>query len=188
MIGVGWAFALAAPIAVAILVAELRAGRAMRHVLAGQVAVVHLATVAALTLLPVPVADAAIATSREMVAYDHNAIPFATLGGQLSGRITLFDVRNVVGNALLLLPLGVYVPVRWSVLRTPGRVLALALVVATAIEFGQLAISTVLGFPHRIADVDDVLVNSAGAMVGYGLWRLATTWRIAGTEAAAAAR
>jgi glycopeptide antibiotics resistance protein len=188
VIGVGWVVIIAAPIAVALLVADLRAGRSAGRVIAGQVAIAHLAAVVALTLLPIPVTDAAIAVSRERAAYDHNAIPFATLIGQLSGRITAFDVRNIVGNVLLLLPLGLYVPLRWSGLRTAGRVLVVALVVAAAIELGQLAISTALGFPHRIADVDDVMVNAGGAMVGYGPWRLATIRRPTGAEAAAAAR
>ena len=188
MIGPGWAFVVAAAVALALLVADLRAGRPARRVVAAQVAVAHLATVVALTLLPLPVTEAGIVAARDTVASDHNAIPFATLIRQLSGRITVFDVRNVVGNVLLLLPLGVYVPVRWRGLRTAGRVVVVALVAATAIELGQLAISTALGFPHRIADVDDVIVNTGGAMVGYGLWRLATMRRPTRAEAAAAAR
>jgi VanZ family protein len=33
------------------------------------------------------------------------------------------------------------------------------------------------GLPWRSADVDDVIVNTAGALVGYALWRLAVAVR-----------
>ena len=188
MIGPVWAFAVAVPLALAILYLDVRAAQPARRVLAGQLAVAHLAVVVALTLLPVPVTDAAIAASRELVAYDHNGIPFSTLGKQLAGGVTPFELRNLVGNFMLLLPLGLYAPIRWPRPRSAGRMLGVALAVAAGIELGQLAISTLLGFPHRIADVDDVIVNTAGAMAGYGLWWLSTIGRVPTREAAAAGR
>ena len=188
MIGPGWAFVLAAPVALAFLVADLRAGRPARRVVAAQVALAHLATVVALTLLPLPVTEAGIAAARDTVASDHNAVPFDTLGRQLAGGVSPFELRNLVGNALLLVPLGLYAPMRWRNVRTAGRVMVLAVVASGAIELGQLAISTVLGFPHRIADVDDVIVNVTGAMVGYVLWRAASGGRVTRPETAAAGR
>jgi len=188
VIGPGWAFVVAAAVALALLVADLRAGRPARRVVAAQVAVAHLATVVALTLLPLPVTEAGIAAARDTVASDHNAIPFATLGRQLAGGVSPFEVRNLVGNALLLVPLGLYAPMRWTHLRTARRVLLLAVAISGSIELGQLAISTALGFPHRIADVDDVIVNVSGAMVGYALWRAASHGRIPRPETAAAGR
>ena len=188
MIGPVWAFAVAAPVALAILYLDVRAGQPARRVLAGQLAVAHLAVVVALTLLPVPVTDAAIAEARDLVAYDHNGIPFSTLAKQLAGGVTPFEVRNLVGNFLLLLPLGIYAPIRSPRTRSAARVLGVALAVAVGIELGQLVISTVLGFPLRIADVDDVIVNTGGAMAGYGLWRLSTIGRVPTRETAAAGR
>jgi glycopeptide antibiotics resistance protein len=186
VIGPIWAFLVAVPVALTILLFDVRAGRPARRVLAGHIAVAHVAVVVALTLLPVPVTDAAIAASRELVAYDHNAIPLSTLGRQLSAGISPFELRNLVGNSLLLLPLGLYAPMRSPRLQSAWRVIGVAMAVAVGIELGQLAISTVLGFPHRIADVDDVIVNVAGAMVGYGLWRLGTIGRLPTRESAAA--
>ncbi len=188
MIGPVWAFAVAVPVSLAILFFDLHARRSAGQMLAGQIAVAHLAVVVALTLLPVPVTDAAIAASRELVAYDHNAIPLSTLARQLSGGVTPFELRNLVGNLLLLLPLGLYAPIRSPGLRSAWRVLGVAMAVAVGIELGQLAISTVVGFPHRIADVDDVIVNVAGTIGGYGLWRLWTIGRVPTRETAAAGR
>jgi len=44
------------------------------------------------------------------------------------------------------------------------RVALLAFLVSTAIELTQLAV------PDRSADIDDVLVNVAGALIGYALF------------------
>jgi len=53
----------------------------------------------------------------------------------------------------------------------PAILLAGALL-STAIELGQLGLSELYAFPIRIADVDDVILNTAGVLIGYALWRL----------------
>jgi glycopeptide antibiotics resistance protein len=45
------------------------------------------------------------------------------------------------------------------------------LALSLLIELGQLAIATAYGFPVRIADVDDVLLNTMGVLVGHAGWR-----------------
>jgi len=71
---------------------------------------------------------------------------------------------------------------RWPAARP---MLALALLAAAAsavIELTQLAIATAYGFPVRVADVDDVLLNTIGALLGYAGWRL---WRSGSLESEA---
>ena len=46
---------------------------------------------------------------------------------------------------------------------------------STLIELGQLAVATAYGFPVRVADIDDVLLNTSGVLVGYLLWRAWST-------------
>ena len=46
---------------------------------------------------------------------------------------------------------------------------------STLIELGQLAVATAYGFPVRVADVDDVLLNTSGVLVGYLLWRASSS-------------
>lgn len=38
---------------------------------------------------------------------------------------------------------------------------------SAAIELGQLAISMWLGYAYRSTDVDDIILNTLGAVVGY---------------------
>ena len=39
-----------------------------------------------------------------------------------------------------------------------------------AIELSQLAVSLAVGYWHRMTDVDDVLLNAAGVLLGIGVY------------------
>lgn len=71
------------------------------------------------------------------------------------------SLYNLVGNAVLLLPLGVLLPVLYRPMRRPWYFLPLAAAVAAGIEYLQWR--TGLG----VADVDDSILNFAGAVAGY---------------------
>jgi glycopeptide antibiotics resistance protein len=97
---------------------------------------------------------------------DDNLVPFQTLGIYLNNHGSWFWMRNLLGNLALLLPLGLLGPIALPALDRWWRIALLALLVSTAIELTQLLV------PDRSADIDDVLVNVAGALVGFGVFRL----------------
>jgi glycopeptide antibiotics resistance protein len=74
---------------------------------------------------------------------------------------------QLAGNLLLLLPLGLLGPIALPAMNGWLRVFVVALVVSLAIEAAQLWI------PNRMADVDDVLLNVSGALLGYGILTIA---------------
>jgi glycopeptide antibiotics resistance protein len=92
---------------------------------------------------------------------DDNLVPFQTLGIYLSNLGSWFWMRNLLGNLALLLPLGLLGPIALLALGRWWRIALLALLVSTAIELTQLLV------PDRSADIDDVIVNVAGALLGY---------------------
>ena len=99
--------------------------------------------------------------------------PFATIRMSLAAGWGSAMGRVLIGNVLAFVPLGLLAPAvdrRWD-----GwiRVLALGLIASTAIELSQLAWDLFVGLPWRAADVDDVIVNAAGTVLGFGFWRLA---------------
>ncbi len=124
-----------------------------------------------LTFLPLPIGAEAIAEARALAISDHNAVPLATLRFQLDGGVTPFELRQLVGNFLLLLPLGIYGPILAPRLRSLPAILLAGAGLSALIELGQLAVATAYGFPLRVADIDDVLLNTAGVLAGYLLWR-----------------
>lgn len=127
----------------------------------------HLVVVAWLTLLQLPIGPEAVAEARAAATYDHNPVPLATIAFQLAGGLTGFELRQSIGNLLLLLPFGILAPMVWPGLRSFRSFIVAAAGVSTAIELGQLLIATAYGFPVRVADVDDVLLNTLGAALGF---------------------
>ena len=99
---------------------------------------------------------------------DDNLVPFHTLSIYLANLDSLFWMRNLLGNLALLLPLGLLGPIALPALDRWWRIALLALFVSTAIELTQLLV------PDRSADIDDVIVNVAGALVGYVLYAVGT--------------
>ena len=71
-------------------------------------------------------------------------------------------VKQVGGNLLLGVPFGVLLPVLAPQARGVLRVLALTAAVMLLVELVQGALIT-----GRAFDIDDVLLNTAGALVGY---------------------
>ena len=98
---------------------------------------------------------------------DDNLVPFHTLAIYWRNLDSWFWMRNLLGNLGLLLPLGLLGPIALPVLRRWWLILPLALLLSVSIELAQHWI------PDRSADIDDVIVNVTGALIGYGFWRLA---------------
>jgi glycopeptide antibiotics resistance protein len=92
---------------------------------------------------------------------DDNFTPFRTLAIYLRNLGSEFWLRNLFGNLGLLFPLGLLGPIAFPALDRWWRVALLALLYSATIELIQLAV------PDRSADIDDVIVNVAGSLIGY---------------------
>ncbi len=52
------------------------------------------------------------------------------------------------------------------------RTLLTGLAVSVAVEGAQLGLSLLMGYWYRVADIDDLILNTAGVLLGYGAFRL----------------
>jgi glycopeptide antibiotics resistance protein/uncharacterized RDD family membrane protein YckC len=78
-----------------------------------------------------------------------------------------FGFFQIVGNILLFLPLGVYL--RYYFERSFPTAIVVAFGVSFLLEMTQLTgIWHIYPCPYRLFDVDDILTNTIGGMVGYG--------------------
>lgn len=99
-----------------------------------------------------------------------NFEPFRTIigfirdagAGEVSPRLA---VRNILGNLAAFLPMGFYLPCFFERLRSPLRTAAAVYLIVLAFETVQIV--TGLG----CFDVDDLILNVAGSLAGYGLYR-----------------
>ena len=80
-------------------------------------------------------------------------------------RILVYQWRIEAENVALFVPLGFLLPLIWDRYRRAGRTAAAGLLLSTAIELSQL-------FNRRFTDVDDLIMNTLGAVLGWALWRL----------------
>ena len=74
--------------------------------------------------------------------------------------------KQILGNFVMLLPLGIYLPLLYKNLSGFIPVLLVSLLVAILIEVLQLATS------FRSVDIDDVLLNTTGAVIGFILYKI----------------
>jgi glycopeptide antibiotics resistance protein len=107
-----------------------------------------------------------------------NLKPFATIMPALRHGPGSFVFSSLVGNVLAFMPLGLLLPLAFR--RIPWLLVILAgAALSATIELTQYALSTNLGYGYRRADIDDVIVNVFGTVVGltlYGLIQLTASF------------
>lgn len=91
-----------------------------------------------------------------------NISPGHSISAYLDGASTTEAVRQLGGNLLLGLPFGVLLPVLMPQARGLLRVGVVTVCLMTLVELIQGALVT-----GRVFDIDDVILNTAGALVGY---------------------
>jgi glycopeptide antibiotics resistance protein len=79
---------------------------------------------------------------------------------------------QVVGNIILTTPLGFLLPIINKNSRNIKTACTLAILIPITIELSQYLISLALGFTYRITDIDDIILNFMGVMIGFIIWRL----------------
>ena len=80
-----------------------------------------------------------------------------------------FWVKEIGGNMLLLFPLGAMLPMLWEKFRSCTKTVFFAFCLSLSIETMQL-LSGYLGNIGRAFDIDDVLLNTLGALLGFLLY------------------
>lgn len=91
---------------------------------------------------------------------DINLIPFATIVSVARAGFNTRFVVNIIANVLMFLPLGLGLPLLWQRWQGKGKVFLAGTGFSITIEIVQL-------FIGRSTDIDDVILNVAGVMLGY---------------------
>ncbi len=100
---------------------------------------------------------------------DANLVPFVGMVDIVRASVEhaapLFAITNLLGNVAMFVPLGFFLPLLWKRYRRFYKTVLFCLAVTLGIEIIQLFLS-------RGPDIDDVILNVLGGMVGYGLFLL----------------
>lgn len=102
-----------------------------------------------------------------------NFVPFKTILTAFTGRgqdtserdQLLLALINLAGNVFLFVPVGFLVPLTAANRNRFGSAVVFSVVLSASIEMVQY-------FIGRSADIDDILLNVFGAIVGFGIYKI----------------
>lgn len=94
-----------------------------------------------------------------------NLIPFSGIHAVLSSGMDMYAILNIVGNAILLVPFGFFFPLLSQKKYSLWQTALSGLLISLLIECSQL-------FLGRGTDVDDLILNTLGAVLGYIVFQL----------------
>ena len=102
---------------------------------------------------------AGIGTIWDLITYGKldnsiNLIPFSSEGAM-----------TYILNIIMFMPLGFLLPLIWKNFRNAKKVVLMGFLMSLAIEICQL-------FNIRTTDIDDLMMNTLGAVIGYFIWKL----------------
>ncbi len=99
-----------------------------------------------------------------------NFIPFKTIWPYLRGEHGWFiGALNLVGNIVLFVPIGFIVPFVWQKM-TWGNAALFAAASGLAIEVMEVVLRV------GIFDIDDIILNALGVMIGSYFFRVTRAW------------
>ena len=134
---------------------------------------IYIGMVITVTLYPLPIQKEEIASLQKANFLQNVYVPLSDILHMLKyGGITTI-LRNIGGNVVLLMPLSILLP--FVIKRHIGimKMLAIGLLSSISIESTQAIISLIIGARYKISSIDDVILNTFGALIGYLFYALA---------------
>lgn len=105
-------------------------------------------------------------SDRALGYWNLNLVPMRTMKHQLKNINEWWALRNVIRNIILFVPLGFFLPILYTKCRKFWRLFVTSLFFIISIEVFQLI--TMLGS----CDIDDIILNMLGCILGYILFLL----------------
>ncbi len=80
-------------------------------------------------------------------------------------------LTNIIGNVALFIPTGIIIPIIWKWLDRWWKAIPTGMLISLIIELAQLP------FASRATDIDDLILNSLGVIIGYIIYAAARAVR-----------
>ncbi len=117
-----------------------------------------------ITLFPIPFQESGVS------GYTHNFIPLKSIISSFNAGFRPM-LYSVVGNIIITMPFGFLI----TMLRKDKKFLSSLIFIvgfSLLIELLQLAIGAGIGYWYRNVDVDDLLLNTIGGIIGWGIYKI----------------
>lgn len=148
---------------IAVLIFLRRKGKSLSYLVFFSLFWLYLMQVASVAVFPFP-----IGMSVENFKPNINLIPFDF--GYCDPRGIEQCLRQIYENILLTIPFGF--GLNFIAHIKPKKIFWLAAGVGMMLEIIQLAISLIFRASFRVVDINDVILNAVGVLMGYGVFRI----------------
>lgn len=122
------------------------------------------------TFLPLPINELDKIIFKNM-AIKNNYIPFKSIIEIITTSTNNVIIYQIGGNILLTIPLGFFLPIIYKNINL-AKAMKIGLAVAVGIEIMQGVVSKIIGIQYRSIDVDDILLNIIGTIIGYLIYKI----------------
>lgn len=108
---------------------------------------------------------------KDQLGVHHNFIPLNSLVQAIKvGNLTVVATQ-LIKNILLFIPLGLLIPLLFSRISFKKSIY-IGFCSSLLIETTQLVLGKIIGYTYRSFDVDDLLMNTFGAAVGFIIYQM----------------
>jgi glycopeptide antibiotics resistance protein len=132
----------------------------------------YIISIIAVTIFPIPIQGL-----KEIWIYWHwnnNFIPLKSITDILTNDSLSFmiKIKQIIWNIVLFIPMWLFIPLIWKSKDQFIKALPIGIIWTFCIELIQYLISLLLGFSYKITDIDDILLNTSGFIIGFLLYKL----------------
>lgn len=161
-------FSLLAPIAILLLIVSLiifkkKYKKDNIYLFFYSIFFIYICYVISYTQFPIILNDEMRSAIGQNVFRDSNFIP-------IINHLTVPDLKFAILNIIMTIPFGFGLP--FLTKASFKKILLLGFLLGCAIEIMQLFVALIVGFTLRYVDINDVIYNTLGAIIGYGFFKL----------------
>lgn len=132
--------------------------------------IVYLLLVIGVTLFPLPYQANLLNDLRQSGhGLKGNIIPLKSIISILQNNPVHDMARQLLGNIILGIPFGFLYTITFNQRKTLVNTIIPGIIFTVLIEVLQFLIGQVIGYSYRVVDIDDVLLNTIGIIIGYFL-------------------
>lgn len=103
--------------------------------------------------------------------FDINLVPLNTVLEMYKFGMLNF-LKQIVGNVIIFIPFGFLLPLLFTKYDKFKKILIFAIFTSSFVEIFQLIIGYLINNSYRKTDIDDILLNVIGTIIGYVAYRL----------------
>ncbi|NLZ49173.1 MAG: VanZ family protein [Clostridiales bacterium] len=96
-------------------------------------------------------------------------VPFKTMILMWNQGLRAFAIQ-IIGNIALFFPLGFLLPALFKKVSSFKKIFTIASITSLLVELIQLAMILIVKFNLKTFDVNDIILNITGALLGYGFY------------------